>query len=166
MTLPLLGRPQRGLVRPVGEIRTPVLLYDGECELCAAVVLFMLRHDRTGSLRFAALQSDAARDFLSIRGLRSDDFDSLVYVSDWSGRDRLPALLRTDGALAAASELGGFWAKMALLRTVPRWARDPLYRVIARSRRLVRGQTARKALLDPKWASRFLNQAGPQPGTV
>ncbi|HQO31884.1 MAG TPA: DCC1-like thiol-disulfide oxidoreductase family protein, partial [Chitinophagales bacterium] len=35
-----------------------VVLFDGVCNFCESSVQFILRHDKTGSLRFASLQSE------------------------------------------------------------------------------------------------------------
>ena len=37
----------------------PVLIYDGECNLCASIVGFVLPRDRRGRVRLAARQSEA-----------------------------------------------------------------------------------------------------------
>jgi predicted DCC family thiol-disulfide oxidoreductase YuxK len=36
---------------------TPVILFDGVCNLCNALVRFVIRHDPSGIFRFAAQQS-------------------------------------------------------------------------------------------------------------
>ena len=47
----------------VADPRSPhVYLYDGVCALCNRAVQFLLRHDRRGRFRFAALQSGFARE--------------------------------------------------------------------------------------------------------
>jgi predicted DCC family thiol-disulfide oxidoreductase YuxK len=137
------------------DVRRPVLLFDGECGLCHAIVRFLLRADRTGRLHFAPLQSAPAQAYLRTRGLPTADFDSLVFVSDWS-RPELAPLLRTDGALAALGELGGRWTVFARLRTLPRRLRDPCYALVARTRYALFGRYRPRPLADPSWSARFL----------
>jgi len=67
----------------------PVLLFDGECGLCHALVVFMLRRDRCGVLTFAPLQGRTAQAFLIQHGLKTADFDSLVYVADLTRADTI-----------------------------------------------------------------------------
>ena len=134
----------------------PVLLYDGECGLCNGVVRFLLRRDRAGRLRFAPLQSPPAEAYLVAQGLPTADFDSLVFVPDWSRPGRGASLLRTDGALAALAELGGGWRTVAELRRLPRWLRDPLYKLVARTRYALFGQYRPTPLPEPSWVERFL----------
>jgi predicted DCC family thiol-disulfide oxidoreductase YuxK len=138
------------------DTRQPVLLYDGDCRLCNAVVRFILRHDRNGWLRFAPLQSAPAQAFLTERGLPTRDFDSLVYAADWNERDRCAVLRRTDGALAAFRDMGKPWSALGGLRVVPAFLRDAGYRLIARTRYAVFGPYRPQPLPDPAWEKRFL----------
>lgn len=134
----------------------PVLLYDGECGLCNAVVRFLLRRDRRGRLKFAPLQSAPAQAYLAAQCLPTQDFDSLVFIPDWHHPVRGTALLRTDGALAAFAELGGGWSIIAKLRVLPRWLRDPFYKVVAKTRYALFGEYKPRPLPNPAWAERFL----------
>lgn len=134
----------------------PVLLYDGECGLCNAVVRFLLRRDRVGRLKFAPLQSAPAQAYLAAQGLPTQDFDSLVFIPDWNHPVRGAALLRTDGALAAFAELGGGWSTIAKLRVLPRWLRDPFYKLVAKTRYAIFGEYKPRPLPNPAWAGRFL----------
>ena len=136
--------------------RLPVLLYDGTCRLCNGAVFFLLRHDRQGLLHFAPLQSAPGQDFLRMRGLPTEDFDSLVYVRDWNRRADSPFLRRTDGALAAAAELGRPWSRLAVLHFVPAYLRDAVYRLVAKTRPSLFGDYAPAPLPDSAWAARFL----------
>lgn len=134
----------------------PVLFFDGECGLCAAVVRFMLRRDRRGALRFAPLQGATAQAFLRSRGMDTEDFDSLVFVADL-GRADSPHHLRTTGALLALAELGGGWPGLArVLLAAPAGCRDVFYKGVARMRYRLFG---RRAPVPPKpeWAGRFLD---------
>lgn len=136
--------------------RRPVLLYDGECGLCNALVRFLLRRDVTGRMRFAPLQSAPAQAYLRARGLPTEDFDSLVFVPDWERAELGGPLLRTDGALAALAEIGGVWRVVARLRVLPTWLRDPFYKIVARSRYALFGKYRPSPLPEPEWARRFI----------
>ncbi len=138
--------------------RVPVLLYDGECGLCNGVVRFLIRRDPGGRLHFATLQGDAAQDFLRSQGLPLDDFDSLVFAPDWGDRRRGAHLLRTAGALACFAELQGPWRAVSWLRIVPAFVRDPVYRLVARTRYALFGSYRPSPLPDPAWNRRFLDR--------
>ena len=134
----------------------PVLFFDGECGLCNRVVRLMLRLDRRGVLRFAPLQGPTAQQYLRAHGLPAEDFDSLVFVPDWSRRDRPEFLVRTDGALAALRAIGGVARGLTWLRIFPRGWRDAAYRLIARFRYRIWGEWKPRPLARAEWRERFL----------
>jgi predicted DCC family thiol-disulfide oxidoreductase YuxK len=136
--------------------RVPVLLFDGECRLCNAVVHFMLRHDHQGTLLFAPLQSLPGQEFLHAKGLPADEFDSLIFVPDWAGRAQGTYLSKTTGALAAFSEIGTPWSRLTLLRYIPVWLRDGIYTGVSRTRYALFGKYKPPAFSDPSWEKRFL----------
>lgn len=59
----------------------PVLLYDGACGFCNNAVQTILRFDRRGTLRFAALYSDFARAIIQ-RHPSTGAVDSMVFVDN------------------------------------------------------------------------------------
>lgn len=135
----------------------PVLLYDGNCGLCNRVVRLLLRSDRAGRLKFATLQSPLAQEYLRSQGLPTGEFDSMVFVCDWGIARATPPLLRTDGALAAARVVGGWWRLVTWLGFLPRWLRDPFYRLVARIRYALFGEYRGRPLAESaEWGSRFL----------
>jgi predicted DCC family thiol-disulfide oxidoreductase YuxK len=138
------------------DARQPVLLYDGTCGLCHAVVRFLLRRDASGRLHFAPLQSAPAQAYLHAQNLPTQDFDSLVFVPDWNNPAPGAYQLRTDGALGAADELGGPWRALAWARFIPRALRDLGYRLVARSRHTLFGRYQPSPLPRPDWEKRFL----------
>lgn len=134
----------------------PVLLFDGECGLCNRIVRLLLKTDHAGRLRFAPLQSTPAQRYLRAQGLPTEDFDSLVFVPDWNNPVPGGFRLRTNGALAAAAEVGGVWRLVAWLRVLPAWSRDPFYKLVARTRYALFGAYKPSPLPKPEWAKRFL----------
>jgi predicted DCC family thiol-disulfide oxidoreductase YuxK len=135
----------------------PVLLYDGECGLCNRVVRLLLRLDRGERLRFARLQSDAGQSYLQAHGLPAADFDSLVYVPDWSRQGEREFKLRTDGVIAALRACGGLGPELAaVLAVFPAAWRDAGYRLVARWRYRIFGVWRPRPLARPEWVGRFL----------
>lgn len=143
---------------------SPVLLFDGECGLCNRVVRALLRLDRIGALRFAPLQGPAAQEFLRTHGLPADDFETLVFVPDWSQRADPSTssgqgnnfLVRTDGVVAALRAVGAM-RRAALLALVPRALRDAVYRLVARWRTKFFGPWRSCPLPRPEWTERFFS---------
>lgn len=58
------------------EMMTPVLFFDGVCNLCNGTVDFLIRMDKgdTVRLKFASLQSSQARLALEAKGLKPETF--------------------------------------------------------------------------------------------
>jgi predicted DCC family thiol-disulfide oxidoreductase YuxK len=117
----------------------------------------MLRHDAAGRIRFAPLQGRAGQDYLRAQGLPTEDFDSLVFVPDWADPARGAFLLRTSGALAAFALLDGPWRALSWLGVVPGFLRDPVYRLVSRTRTMLFGKYRPRPLANPAWAARFLS---------
>jgi predicted DCC family thiol-disulfide oxidoreductase YuxK len=110
-----------------------VLLYDGTCGFCASSVQWVLRHDRRGTLCFAALQGETARPILA-RHPELASVDSVVWVEDAGGVGELVAV-RSEAARHVARYLGGVWSVAARLAGLfPRGLRDWGYDLIARHR--------------------------------
>lgn len=139
-----------------------LILYDGVCHFCAASVRFLLRHDAQARFHFAPLQSALGQQLCAEHGLNQHNFDTFVYA-----RDGLPLRIRSDAALAVASDLGWPWKALAVLRLIPRPLRDALYDVIAKNRYRWFGQSDTCLLPTPEQRARFLESAithSPGPG--
>ncbi|MPZ18433.1 MAG: DUF393 domain-containing protein [Luteitalea sp.] len=131
--------------------RHPIVLYDGVCGLCHRTVRFLLRHDRQGHLRFAALQSSLGRTLLVHHRLSPDGLDTLVLVEDERASTRSAAVLGATRYLAAP------WRYLALFRFLPRLVRDRLYDWVARSRYRWFGRLDACPLPSPGERERFLD---------
>jgi predicted DCC family thiol-disulfide oxidoreductase YuxK len=144
-----------------------VLLFDGGCGLCNRLVRLLLRFDRRGKLAFAPLQGNAAQAFLRRRGLRTTDFDTLIFVPDWNCREGGAFLVRTDGVIAALCVTGsrGLGALAALLAVLPRPMRDAGYRAVGRWRYRLFGPWRPRPLARLEWQERFLDTATASGGT-
>ena len=117
----------------------PVLLYDGSCGFCAESVQLVLRHDRRGELRFAALDSRFGRAVLT-RHPELAQVDSMIWVEPARGRTVERVFTRSAAALQVARYLGGAWRLAGVTALIPRVLRDALYDLVARHRhQLTRG---------------------------
>lgn len=133
-----------------GEARTCIVLFDGLCNLCNAAVDFILRRDRAGVFRFAALQSEAGRALLARHGLPDLDPGSMVLIE--GGR----AYQRSTAALRIARRLRFPWPLLAALLVIPVSLRDPVYGWIARNRYRLFGRRDSCRVPTDKERARFL----------
>jgi predicted DCC family thiol-disulfide oxidoreductase YuxK len=98
------------------------------CVLCSANAAFVLRHDRAGRFRLASMQGEAGAALYRRFGIDPANPETMIVVDG----DR--ALRDSDAVLAIWAGLDRPWNALAVLRIVPRWARDPVYRWVARHR--------------------------------
>jgi predicted DCC family thiol-disulfide oxidoreductase YuxK len=138
----------------------PILFYDGVCGLCDRTVQFVLRHDRRGRFRFAALQSAGARRMLARYERDPDRLDTMYLLLD-PGAPTERLLDRSDGILGVLEQLGGAWRLSAAARAVPRFLRDRAYDLVARHRYRWFGRHDHCALPPPSMRARFLDDGEP-----
>ncbi|HEX8242141.1 MAG TPA: thiol-disulfide oxidoreductase DCC family protein [Longimicrobium sp.] len=135
----------------VPRVDGPLVLYDGTCGLCNRSVQLILRNDRRGRFRFAALQSDAGRALLARHGLPPDRMDTVVLVED--GR----AFTRSRAALRIARRMDAPWPALWPLAIIPRAVSDFFYGLVARHRYRLFGRTDACMLPPPEVRARFLS---------
>ena len=135
----------------------PVLLYDGVCGVCNSAVRTILRYDHHGTLRFAALDSDFARETISRHpGLAG--LDTAVFVRD-PGQPDETVYLRSAALLRVAAYLGGWWRLALAAYVIPPAVRDWLYARFAAVRYRVGGRYNTCPIPTADVRSRFLDAA-------
>lgn len=133
----------------------PVLLYDGVCGICNRSVQTILRHDRHGTLRFAALDSDFARA-VTERHPDLQDLDSMVFIDNPGGPDERVSV-RSAAALRVVGYLGGPFRMLLAARIIPARLRDRLYDSFAAARYRFGGRHDTCPLPAPEVRARFLD---------
>ena len=128
-----------------------VVLFDGVCNLCNALVRFVIARDPNAHFQFAALTSDAAKRLLQAAGASSALPDSVVLVDE--GR----VFIRSDAALRIARRLRFPWRLAYTLRIVPRGLRDRLYDLIVSRRYRWFGRRDSCLVPSPAIRKRFLD---------
>ena len=117
-----------------------ILLVDGECILCNNLVLWIIPRLKNKNLRVAALQDKALIKSLGIQ--ISEDIDSIFYVES-SGKQ----LIYSDAALRIGLDLKTPYPLISrILRVVPKFLRDPIYRWVAKNRYRIFGKKESCAL--------------------
>lgn len=127
-----------------------VVFFDGYCGLCDRFVSFLLAKDVGRKLRFAPLQGKTAEAALDQSA--REDLSTVVVMH------RGKKLVRSEAALVALGELGGFWALLAGAGLVfPRFLRDAVYRLVATNRYRIFPKRATCRLPSPAERSAFLD---------
>ena len=128
----------------------PVVLFDGICNYCNALVNFLIRQDKKKKLRFAALQSAAGQRLLEQYGLPKDHFDSFIVIN------RGKAYQRSTAALILYNKLPWWWKWTQLFWIFPPFIRDAVYNIIARNRYRWFGKKDQCMVPGPEVRERFI----------
>jgi len=108
--------------------KTPIVIFDGECNICNGAVQFIIKRDPLARFTFAASQGDAGRALLARHGLTETGKSSMVLIQD----DR--TLFESDAVLEIAAGLQGPCRWLRVFKVVPRFLRNPFYRLFAKVR--------------------------------
>lgn len=111
---------------------------------------FVLRHDRRGRFRLAAIQSEAGATLCA--RFRADALDPETMLLVEGGR----VLRMSNAALRICRGLGWPWRTFGVFRIVPRPLRDLVYRRVARNRYRWFGRRETRWIPDPQWRDRIL----------
>jgi predicted DCC family thiol-disulfide oxidoreductase YuxK len=129
---------------------TPVIYFDGVCNLCSGAVQFILKHDKKEIFRFASLQGDAGQKMLAAHNFPTDHFKTFILEED--GR----IFTRSSAALRIAKQLGGAWSLLYGFTIIPAFIRDAIYNFISDHRYKWFGKKEECWLPRPEWDRRFL----------
>ncbi|WP_353375087.1 DCC1-like thiol-disulfide oxidoreductase family protein [Microbulbifer sp. NBRC 101763] len=133
-----------------------IVIFDSICNLCNGWSRLLLKYDNEHYFTLCRAQSAAGQYLLQKLGMPLQDFETMVLLERENGSFR--QYHKSDAALRIAASLTGYWRLIALLRYIPRPARDLLYDLIARNRYRWFGR--RNSCLLPRAADehRFLEE--------
>jgi predicted DCC family thiol-disulfide oxidoreductase YuxK len=106
----------------------PIILFDGICNFCNAMVNFIIRQDKKNIFLFSALQSPSGKALLE------------QYKIDWKANDSFvviennKAYQKSNAALKLYNKLPWYWKWTQVFWIVPKFIRDWIYNVIAKNR--------------------------------
>ncbi len=127
-----------------------VIIFDGLCNLCARLVIFAIRHDSKARFRFVSAQSSRGMQLQAQLALDALATQTIILVKNGM------AFQQSDAVLEIAAELDGIGKYLALLRIVPRFLRDPIYRFFAIRRYRWFGMKQACMVPPPEVRNRFL----------
>lgn len=107
---------------------SPIILFDGVCNFCNGVVNFIIRQDKKKIFKFAPLQSEAGKKFLSGSSIDRSRMNSFVLVEDGK------IYTRSTAALKLYNKLPWYWKWTQVFWLVPTRLRDVVYDFVARNR--------------------------------
>lgn len=127
-----------------------IVFFDGYCNLCNTSINLLMKLDRKGILYFAPLTGQTAKNLNIVQSL-DEDMQSVVYY-----RDSNQIFDHSEAAIQIILDLH-YLGKIALLvKVFPKFARDLIYRVIAKNRYRLFGKTNTCRLPTKDEKERFL----------
>lgn len=127
-----------------------VIFFDGVCNLCNHSVQFIIKRDHKDYFRFAALQSDIAKQKLSDFDLKAENLKTIILLEDGK------VYLRSTAALRIAKHLSGSWPILFGFIIIPAFIRDFVYQLIASNRYRIWGKTESCMVPSPDLKAKFL----------
>ena len=102
-----------------------IIIFDGCCNLCAALVDYLVRHDRKAAFQFVPAQSPHGRKLQARLGINALESQSLILIKNGL------AFERSEAVLEILRDLEGFRKIGDWLKIIPRGLRDSLYHFLA-----------------------------------
>jgi predicted DCC family thiol-disulfide oxidoreductase YuxK len=130
---------------------TPIILFDGICNLCTGSVRFVIEHDSKRQFKFASLQSNIAKQLLKQVEEELPNLLGSVILIDEQG-----VWFKSGAALRIAGQLSGAWPLLKVLLLIPRPLRDWVYDFIGKRRYQWFGYTTTCWVPDTDMSERFL----------
>ncbi|MBK9792533.1 MAG: thiol-disulfide oxidoreductase DCC family protein [Sphingobacteriales bacterium] len=127
-----------------------IVLFDGVCNFCATSVQFIIRHDKTNSLKFSSLQSALGQELLTKYNM-SKDLEGVVFI------ENNKAYFKSAAAFKIVRYFGGFWRILNVFSILPLFVTDFGYDIIAKNRYRWFGKKDSCMIPSPEIRSRFLD---------
>ncbi|MCW3160016.1 thiol-disulfide oxidoreductase DCC family protein [Chryseobacterium oryctis] len=106
-----------------------IVFFDGDCGVCNFWVQWILERDKQDKFMFASLQSDFGQKFLSERGLKTTEFNTMYL---WKPDKYY--LIKSRAILQIANLLGGIYKLSGITKILPTSLSDIFYDMISRNR--------------------------------
>ena len=107
---------------------TPLILYDGVCNLCNHSIRFVVKNDKKGVFKIASLQSEIGQQILSKYHLDNHTFSS--FILDDNGK----LYFKSTAALKVVKQLYGPVKLLYIFIIIPPFIRNFIYDFVARNR--------------------------------
>lgn len=109
------------------EMKNPIILFDGICNLCNGSVNFILKRDKKKLFQFVSLQSERGVELVYEFQIPKET-DSVILIADNQ------VYLESEAAIHILQLLPVPWKWLAGFEIVPKKLRDKVYHLIARNR--------------------------------
>lgn len=132
------------------KFESPVIFFDGFCNLCNGAVQFTIKRDHKNIFRFTSLDSKYAQEKLMPFHIDPKQGSSFVLLEDGK------IYQRSTAALKVAKQLGGLWPILYGFIIVPSFIRDVIYNYVAKNRYKWFGKQESCWIPTPELKEKFL----------
>jgi predicted DCC family thiol-disulfide oxidoreductase YuxK len=132
-------------------VHKAIIFFDGICNFCNSSVNFIIKRDKKNYFKFASLQSEYAQNFLELKNLPKNEFESIILL------ENNKIFQKSTAALKIAKHLNGFWKIFYILIIIPSFIRNFFYDIIAKNRYKWFGKRESCMIPDEKVRDKFLN---------
>jgi len=130
------------------------IVFDANCVLCSGMVKFVLARERDDNITFINAWSETGLALGAQYGLTKDDLNkTFLLVRDGVG------LTHSTAALAILDHLKHPWRLLKVAKLVPRFIRDPFYKIIAKNRYRWFGFEEYCVIIPPDQKHRFVDSS-------
>ena len=127
-----------------------IVFYDGVCNFCNGLVIFLLKYERIKNMSFCSLQSEFAKSFLKDFNV-TINIETVYYFSEGKLHKRSEAIKKITQNLKSP-----LWIISYFLTITPEFLREYFYKVFAKNRYKWFGKKDDCKIPSPKNKDRFL----------
>ena len=127
-----------------------VFVFDGICNFCNWIVLFVIKRDTDFVFRFVSMQSATGQKLLRRNGISTNDVKTFLLIQNGQ------SFTGSDAALNISTKLNGLWKYLRVFRFLPRKFRDTFYYILSDNRYKWFGKKDRCMVPSPDIKMRFL----------
>ncbi|UZO82687.1 DUF393 domain-containing protein [Aquimarina sp. ERC-38] len=120
--------------------------------MCNGAIQFIIARDKNRIFRYASLQSDMGKEFLSKRNIDPKVLDSIILVHPDQAY-----YVKSTAALKIAKELSGLYPLLSSFLILPKFIRDGIYDIIAANRYKWFGKKTECMIPTPDQRSLFID---------
>lgn len=129
----------------------PVILFDGQCNLCSSSVKFVIKRNAHSNIVFCQIQSERGEQLMSEYELLGFGLNSMILL--YHGK----SYIKSSGAIRIAMLMDKPWPLMGVFLLVPPIIRHCIYDWIGRHRYQWYGKKEHCWIPDKSIRSRFLS---------
>lgn len=127
-----------------------IILFDGVCNLCNASVNFVIQRDKKDVFRFAALQSEIGKKYISKFNINPNETDSIILI------DGEKCYVKSTAALYISKSLSGGYPLLYGFIIIPTFIRNWVYDFVAKNRYKWYGKKENCMIPTPELKEKFI----------